>query len=248
MKTDKIKPTIYLDMDGVLTDFVGATAKLFNFEGDIYSQWIHLLDKYNVKDKYSIEGVLSITTDNLWSTIDRAGITFWSRMAYYNWAFILYEELEKYGDVIILTSPSLSVNSWAGKVQSIQTEFGHRFEDFILCPSLLKSKLANINSILIDDSEANISAFTKAGGKAILLPQPWNSAYDRTLEVGVVDIIKIDIEILLNKKLDRPNILTSNSVYKDEFMEECFTQEEHETIEDMTCILRKRSMTTFNIE
>lgn len=174
MKTDKIRPTIYLDMDGVLTDFVGDVANRIRFEGDIYREWRSLLRKNKVGDPYSLEGVLGTTTDKLWSTIDAWGLSFWACMHYYPWANHLYIMLGEYGDVVILTSPSLSPNAFAGKVNSLQGWLGRGFREFILCPSQLKHKLANKTSILIDDSEKNIRKFKEAGGHPILFPQPWN--------------------------------------------------------------------------
>ena len=168
-----MKPTIYLDMDGVLTDFVGAVAKLFKYKGDIYKDWRHLLNENKVGDPYSIEGVLDITSKQLWDVIDSIGPSFWM-MRYYPWAMELYKMLKGYGEVVILSSPSMSVNSWLGKVHSLQMFFGSTFRDFILCPAPHKTKLANKNSILIDDAERNINNFVNAGGHGIIFPQPWN--------------------------------------------------------------------------
>lgn len=184
---DKMRPTIYLDMDGVLTNFVGAVAKLFNFNGEIHSEWRALLKKNNVADAYSIEGILGITTKDLWSTIDSVGVNFWVQMDYYSWAFELHNMLETYGDVIILSSPSMSMYSWSGKVNLIQAIFGYSFRNFILCPSQLKYKLANKDSILIDDSEKNIKKFKEAGGQAILFPQPWNNGYQAPNKVRYIE-------------------------------------------------------------
>jgi hypothetical protein len=36
---------------------------------------------------------------------------------------------------------------------------------------------AKPDNILIDDSDKNCNSFIKAGGKAILVPQPWNNQY-----------------------------------------------------------------------
>lgn len=40
-----------------------------------------------------------------------------------------------------------------------------------------KSCLAHPDSILIDDCDENVDKFNDAGGKAILVPQDWNSSY-----------------------------------------------------------------------
>ncbi len=187
-----MKPTIYLDMDGVLTDFVGAVAKLFKYDGDIYLDWRRLLVENKVDDPYKIEGVLGITTNELWSTIDGTGMSFWSQMEYYPQAASLYTMLQGYGDVVILSSPAMDPSSWSGKVVSLQQFFNRDFRDFILCPAPHKVKLANKNSILIDDAEKNIDTFTDAGGQGILFPQPWNSA------PGVANKIKqVELELEL---------------------------------------------------
>ena len=49
-----------------------------------------------------------------------------------------------------------------------------------------KHLLARPDTLLIDDKDENVDGFREAGGKALLIPRPWNRAHlqaDRTVEV-----------------------------------------------------------------
>ena len=63
---------------------------------------------------------------------------------------------------------------------------------YLVCPGpndlagASKARLARPNTILIDDSDANVTAYREACCPAILVPRPWNSRYaeaDRASEV-----------------------------------------------------------------
>ena len=50
------------------------------------------------------------------------------------------------------------------------------FRDYLFAPSHQKQLLAGKNRILIDDSQRNVEQWKQAGGRAVLVPQPWNWA------------------------------------------------------------------------
>jgi len=57
----------------------------------------------------------------------------------------------------------------------LQDRFGDGFQDYILTRE--KHLLARKGAVLIDDSDANVDAFNRGGGRGILFPQVWNSKY-----------------------------------------------------------------------
>lgn len=156
------KYTIFLDMDGVLSDFVGACGELFDFDPKTLNQW-------------SIERHVGIEPKEFWGKIDRHSPRFWAEMEEYPWARTLYTYLrgnEQFGTVYICTTPSQSPDSLRGKMYWLQKRMGKNFRDYVLTPH--KHLLAHPGAILIDDSPGNINKFREAGGQGIVFPQPWN--------------------------------------------------------------------------
>lgn len=157
---------IFLDMDGVLTDFTGDVMRLFGRE---YNPEEHI-------GSWDIDDVLDISADELWRKIDEQGSKFWSEMTPLPRAFALYELVRSYADVIITTTPSEHSSSAAGKLEWLDRHFrpsGRRaFRKYMLCVE--KHHLAGPGCVLIDDKNENCERFVAAGGQAILFPQPWN--------------------------------------------------------------------------
>lgn len=153
---------IYLDLDGVLTDWESGVLKLFETP----------LDGYKSTYGENIHDYLGVTKGELWKRINRAGEGFWSNLQPLSWARELHEELSRMDEVVILTSPSAHGSSAAGKVKWMKDFFGHGFEDYIITPR--KELLAKPENVLIDDREKKVDAFTREGGIGILFPRPYN--------------------------------------------------------------------------
>jgi len=156
-------------MDGVCVDFVNAAFKLHGEEYDPANY---------VKGMYSIERMLCCTTDTFWQPIDAECSDFWRKLEPYRWFDNLYTKLCEQGEVYFTTAPSRSPFSALGKLQWLQDRFGRKFNQYFI--GIHKQLFARLGSILIDDSDENVKAFQKAGGTAILFPQPWNSRHDET--------------------------------------------------------------------
>jgi len=158
--------TIYLDMDGVLTDFVGACLKEFAVEANEKG-----LTPEKV-DRWSIEQLLGVSQDELW---DRIGYTgFWADMKPYPWALALFNECRRHGEVVLLTSPGDCAWAAAGKLMWVRSNM----PPVTLIQTKDKTHCAQFGRILIDDSDKNIDAWQDADGYGILFPQPWNRRGD----------------------------------------------------------------------
>jgi len=80
--------------------------------------------------------------------------------------------------VHFLTSPTLSADCLAGKLEWIQQHAPKWMQrQFLIGPS--KHLCAKPGVLLIDDSDKNVAAFQRCGGNAILVPRPWNSLHGR---------------------------------------------------------------------
>lgn len=159
---------IFLDMDGVLCNFVDAT---------LIAHGINPKEFKFPKGVYNFEGSLGIGVEDFWKKIDEISPYFWATLKPYPWTDWLIEQVKEAGEFRILTSPTYSPKCAQGKLMWLQEKFGREFRDYIFCPSENKKLLARSSSdLLIDDSESNVSDFIEYGGDALLFPQIWNKA------------------------------------------------------------------------
>lgn len=139
---------IYLDMDGVLTDF----NKTFE---DMEGQDAH---EYN--NKYG--------DDKFWELIkEKGGLKFWSEMPWVKGSKKLWNYV-KNKDVAILSAPARAIPDCPkGKKIWVKRELGN--VKLILKRAREKHEYAEDNDcILIDDNEKNIATWKIAGGIGIL--------------------------------------------------------------------------------
>jgi hypothetical protein len=147
--------TIYLDMDGVLTDF---ERRFEQFAGVTPNEFI---------SQKSIEFGEGKADEQFWDLIDnQIGVRFWAGMPWMPEGEELYKYVKKYKPQI-LTSPSKDDSSRIGKgvwvkrnMPGVPLKFGYKAEG--------KAKFAGPNKILIDDRAENIQAWKSAGGIGIL--------------------------------------------------------------------------------
>ena len=79
-------------------------------------------------------------------------------------------------DIHFLTSPTLSPDCLAGKLEWIQRHAPKWMQrQFLIGPS--KHLCAKPGVLLIDDGDKNVTTFQERGGMAILVPRPWNSLH-----------------------------------------------------------------------
>lgn len=143
-----IKPTLYLDMDGVMCDFFGSWAKL---EG--------VKNYTNISDK-------SISLDKVGEIAEE----FFATLPVLPGLTELLKATEDFGGYTILSSPLRGYfkESIAGKNIWIKKHLSGHAPNHIIF-SAEKHKYAtkeNVQNILIDDYGVNIVAWNKAGGVA----------------------------------------------------------------------------------
>ena len=169
---------IYIDIDGVLADFVSALHRKLNIPFD-YNNYQYKIGEYNIfkeiENKYGIkyEDILKLLKDK----------NFWANMPLYpNAKDIVNAAINAVGvnNVYILTRPMEELNGEdiEGKKELINKNFPELKNNFIAAKN--KESFANENSILIDDWDENINKFIKNKGSGILVKRPWNSNYKET--------------------------------------------------------------------
>jgi hypothetical protein len=134
---------IYIDLDGVLTDFAKALSDLLGEKVDP-KEHIHL-------------------SDEQWSKVNGAGESFWADMDWYAGGHEVWEAAKRHNPTI-LSSPSRHDSSRAGKREWVRKNLG----DVPVVLEVRKEKYAAPDAVLVDDLRKNIDRWEKAGGKGIL--------------------------------------------------------------------------------
>lgn len=158
--------TIFLDMDGVLCDWVGGVCRLLERDqAALEASW--------TKDS-SICPQLGISANEMWRKIDEAGSAFWSELDPYPWTEELWWLCSLASQTIVLSSPSQDPRSLAGKLEWLNKHLGggRPFRRYLIGPA--KWACASRMKILIDDRDKNCREFDDAGGFSVVFPRPWN--------------------------------------------------------------------------
>lgn len=176
-----------LDVDGVLADLVGALARVHEVDlgaAPHYPRW--------PAGAYDLTTALGKPYAKVWEhpLVTTAG--FWRDLALTPWSSDLVEILEsRFGKVCLLTGAVRDPSCAAGKAEWIRAHFPGR--PWFVGPSWAKPILAIRERWLVDDSDENCEAWEAAGGRAILLPRPWNTAHARARDpLGAVVAALLD--------------------------------------------------------
>jgi len=167
---------VYLDMDGVVVDFIGGVGRLFGID-NLRGTWQDRIIASGCNNpEYRVSPVLGLTEGEVWRRIEEAGVEFWRALEAHEWYPDLLNFLEeRYGRVVYLSTPA-NPSSATGKIQWLRDRHGSGFRDYVLCAPENKALLAGPEAILVDDYPKNVEAFQRAGGVGILWPMPWNQA------------------------------------------------------------------------
>lgn len=154
----------FLDLDGVLVNFVGGALRLLG----------RTLDPYPAGE-WDFHRHLGLTDDDFWGQITRGGAHFWADLEWLPDGREVHEAVDAaFGPegVYLLSSPSQDPQSLAGKAMWVQRHLPQYRRRLLL--GVCKEAVAHPGVLLVDDSDANVAAFRCAGGAAILVPRPWN--------------------------------------------------------------------------
>lgn len=169
---------ILLDMDGVLSNFIGGVERLFDVDMSGLTTW-NIRKALNALPERE-----PITAEQFWETI-QSNPRFWADLEPYPWARdVVNWALEKTkGNMTIVTSPDMAVSTYSQKAYWVNRHFPSLMRKLFIGPE--KHLMAKPKHILIDDSDSNVEKFIKHGGIGVTFPQPWNEAR-RAWEPGTV--------------------------------------------------------------
>jgi len=157
----------YLDMDGVIANFIKKLLEVHN-RLDLLS----LYQQERFPTDWFLGGKLG-SEDDIWFPVDFDGQAFWEDIEPYPWMQDVLDMVNQYSDEwYICTHARNTVDSYAGKVAWLHKHLGVEFKNIIATKH--KHLLAKPDTILLDDNDINCERFRLHGGDAILFPQPWN--------------------------------------------------------------------------
>ena len=175
------KPICFLDLDGVLVDFVGGALKL------------HGKELPHHETSWDFMAQLGIGPEAFWSPM---GEDFWANLEPTPEMPHIVELVESHfnRDVYLCTSPCQTPGCTTGKARWVEKHLPNYRRKLILLGG--KDLFAGPNRVLIDDHDKNVEAWRLAGGMAVLVPRPWN--LHRNSQVRVIDHLAFMLGALLS--------------------------------------------------
>lgn len=171
---------LFLDMDGVIADFVGGASKKFDRQNPYLDPTIRGSDWY-----WKVEKLLGFECPaDFWNHLD---YNFWRNLPKYPDADAVIEVCRlHFSTIVFLTSPCHTLGCCDGKIDWAKEHYADI--PLILTRSVKgspppKNAVAGSNKFLIDDWDDNVDAFEKFGGTAFLVPRPWNKIGHKVKEV-----------------------------------------------------------------
>ena len=141
---EKIEYKIYVDMDGVLTDFLTAFKQI---------------------DGRTTKEVEKLGDKEFWKHVEKGGLDYWSNVPWMKDGKKLWNFVKKY-NASILSAPARTIpESPKGKKIWVKRELGN--VNLILKRARNKIEYAGKNTILIDDQKKNTDVWNKTGGIGI---------------------------------------------------------------------------------
>jgi len=175
---------VYLDVDGVLADFQRA-AHVIHGQPWAFEEPL----REEVAGIWSLGEIWGISEDEFWEPINAAGAEFWRTLDFMPDADTVIEIVERVvgrENVIPVTACIHHPSAAAGRVAWLQEQMPEYRGEFFL--GAAKHKIVAPDVVLLDDADHNVERFAKAGGRVILYPRPWNSAYaDRHRALNVLE-------------------------------------------------------------
>lgn len=158
--------SVFADLDGFLSNFVAGACVAHG--SDLHTRMGEV--------RRDLAGQLGIDPATFWGKFGRG---FWADLPTHDDGFALLAHAELTvgaANIGVLTSPCDTDGCTDGKrdwVARHLPEYKRR-----LFVGSAKELFAGKNKVLIDDHDANVDKFVAAGGRALLVPRPWNRRRD----------------------------------------------------------------------
>lgn len=159
-----MKPTVFIDLDGVLADFVRGSFRLHKRSLPMRSVRWGFPQQIGFRDEYD---------PAFWNPMGR---DFWANLDVLADGVSLLHAAESMlpaNRIGLLTSAAGVDGCLDGKRDWVGRHLPEYLPRFFT--GVTKELFAAPGKILIDDREENVSRFVAEGGSAVLVPRPWNS-------------------------------------------------------------------------
>jgi len=166
---------LFLDLDGVLVDFVGGCCRLFGKSLNPYPPGL-----------FYIYEAWEMAPSDFYGELARAGSQFWADL---DWLPDGPEVLARvnrhvqdlgHEPVRFLSSPTLDPASWAGKAKWVERHLQDGISRLTLTHD--KAELSGPGKVLIDDQPKNVAGWIARHpmhAYGLCLPRPWNPHHSR---------------------------------------------------------------------
>jgi len=173
----------FLDMDGVLADFVaGACAA--------HGRSFPYTDPANL-GIFELVSIWGMSEDDFYAPLH--ALEFWENLSVTPEAYELVSIAESAvgsdNVALLTTAPAYPDGSIAGKLLWVKQHFPQFFRKrVIFCRD--KRFLASSDALLVDDRDRNVTDFINSGGHAILFPRAWNALHSFDGHVDYVRYVR----------------------------------------------------------
>ena len=175
---------VFLDLDGVLVDFVRGALK--------HHGW-HDLDPEQVPWKFwEAKG---LTESEFWATL---GTDFWASLEWMPDGQEILNVIERQAgrpNVFLCSSPCLTPGCTSGKARWVEMHLPQYARRLLLTDQ--KYVFAGPGRVLVDDYDHNLQRWASAGGLGCCVPRPWNEMGSQGLPV--VDTVVKRLERLMQR-------------------------------------------------
>ncbi len=174
--------TLFIDLDGVLVDFVRGVIRKFNSPLRVEEVQWHLEPQFGFADPAEF-----------WAAL---GANFWATLSCTPESYVLLAQLEQlvgHGRIALLSSPGTGNHAYIareGKARWVENHLPPCYSRSLVLAGA-KHNLAGPHKVLIDDHDENIDAWSKAGGVAVPVPRPWNRWHSQCGPGGSFDVAAV---------------------------------------------------------
>jgi len=181
--------TVFLDMDGVLVDFVGGICRAHKRENPYRTT--------TARGYYQIETLLELPWDKFARPMKRP--KFWEDLEWTSDGRRILESVERVvgEENVFLLTRATKTAALSGKARWVQRHMPSYADRFITARH--KNRLASPTTVLVDDCNENCDEFEARAGKAVLVPRAWNRGWPDA--GGAVEAVRTLLGEALRKHL-----------------------------------------------
>lgn len=177
---------LFIDMDGVLVDFVNGACKLHGIPNP-YD------DGTCPVGQWDFVKTLMMSEEEFWKGMEE---DFWAGLDPYPEAMKVIDYLKArcgIDNLCLLTSPSYNEGSPTGKLRWIKKHLPEFYRRVLIGPR--KEFCAHKDSVLIDDGSHNIESFDSHSGYGILYPRMWNKLHFIVDLIDPVEYLEDELDV-----------------------------------------------------